>query len=505
MALTKSKRSFGSAEVWSLFRDAGYLKPTHLQSRLVPLILRGKDVALEAERDSGKTAAFILPLLLKVRKGKAGIKAVVLTPTTEDTRKVEREFRRFADFDRKTAVAALGTETADKREHRLLAQEPEVVVGTPARVIDHIRRGNLRLTGIQIAVIDRTETPEKPGFEEDVLFIFSKLPHRKQTILMTSSQEAGSGSLLGLLRRPVMLPASSWRQQASPGREYYAPVSSAQRLDALLALVLAEPVESLLIQCPDTPCVREVLQRVHALRLSALALQEDMNKDQQDKVCQTFSVGKVPILVSTFQAASRRSLRWVTHVINLGVPPNVEAYAPRSFVLLEVLTLVADETVRRKESILANTEKKELPSEAEVLRGTIQHILRRIRDEEDPQALNHYRSVVRRNVPLALRSYFTAYLFKESFVPERPKAAEFTKLFINVGRNRRLFPRDLIDLVMGRLKASRSQIRGIKILDNYSFIEIDSALAERAIRELSGVQLKGRVVSVNHARKREEK
>lgn len=503
MALTKRGRTFGSAEVWGLFRDAGYLKPTRLQSRVVPLILRGKDVALEAEPDSGKTAAFILPLLAKLKKGKAGIKAVVLTSTSEETRKVEREFRRFADSGVKAAVAALGTESADRKEHRLLTREVDIVVGTPSRVIDHIRRGNLSLAGVQIAVVDRTTTPEKPGFEEDVLFIFSKLPQRRQTILITSSTEPGAGQLADLLRRPVVLPVSVWRAEGSPRREYYATVSAGQRIDALLSLVLAEQADSLLVQCPDTACVREALRRVHALRLSALALEEDMNRDQQDKACQTFGVGKVPILVATFQAASRRNLPGVTHVINLGAPPNAESYAPRSFTLTQITTLLGDEA--HKEKILPNAEKRTLPSEAEVLRGTIQHILRRIREEEDPHTLDHYRSVVRRSVPLTLRSAFTAYLFKESFVPERPKAAEFSKLFVNIGRNRRLFPRDLIDLVMSRLQASRSQIRGIKILDNYSFIEIDSALAERAIRELSGTQLKGRAVSVNYARKREEK
>jgi len=137
----------------------------------------------------------------------------------------------------------------------------------------------------------------------------------------------------------------------------------------------------------------------------------------------------------------------------------------------------------------------------------IRQILKRIKEEEDPETLNHYRSIVRKNVPLTLRSYFTAYMLKQSLSGAKKKKRDpkITKLFLSMGKNRRVFPRDLIQLFMDRLRAERSQIHEIKVLDNYSFVEIDSSLGERAIKELSGIELKGKKLVVNYARKREDK
>jgi RNA recognition motif-containing protein len=184
----------------------------------------------------------------------------------------------------------------------------------------------------------------------------------------------------------------------------------------------------------------------------------------------------------------------------------LESYKPRSFVLKKIITLDKDYE-RFKERIKVDVEKTTPPSEDKVYRGMIQQILKRIKEEEDPDVLNRYRSIVRSNVPLTLRSYFTAYLFKQSLVGERKKktSARLAKLFLSMGKNRRVYPRDLIQLFMDRLKAERAQIHDIKVLDNYSFVEVDASIGERAIRELSGIEFKGRKLAVNYARKRENK
>ena len=154
-----------------------------------------------------------------------------------------------------------------------------------------------------------------------------------------------------------------------------------------------------------------------------------------------------------------------------------------------------------------DSERSTPPSKDQVFRGMIRQILKRIKEEENPEDLNQYRNLIRKNVPLTLRSYFGAYLFKQSLAGEKrkKKSSKITKLFLSMGKNRRVFPRDLIQLFMDRLKAERSQIHDIKVLDNYSFVEIDSSLSERAIKELSGIEFNGRKLAVNYARKREDK
>ena len=506
MAPTKGKKAFGSAEAWTLFREAGYAKPTHLQQRLIPIILKGRDVAAEAEGDSGKTAAFILPLSVKLKRGKAGIKALVLTSTTENSHKVFREFRRFVRSGKRPSIFAFGFQGQEKKEHRMLSRKPDVVIGTPSKVIDHIRRGNLDFSSLQMVVIDRTENPEHPGFVEDILFIFSKLPQKKQTIFISHNLDKEAEKLVSLLRRPTVLPVSTWRQLAVPTRDVFIQVEQQDRLSVVVDLILAESMTSVLIQSDDSAQAARLSKNMRARQIEFALLLNNLSVQQQNKVCQNFSVGKVPILISTFETACSKSLRWVTHVINLTVPPHAESYKPRSFVLEKIITL-ADDYEQFKERIKVDAEKDSPPSEDQVFQGMIRKILKQIKEVEDPEVLNHYRSIVRKNVPFTLRSYFTAYMLKHSLAGDKKKrkSSKQTKLFLSMGKNRRVFPRDLIQLFVDRLKAERSQIHDIKVLDNYSFVEIDSSFSERAVNELSGVEFKGRALAVNYARKREDR
>jgi ATP-dependent RNA helicase DeaD len=495
-----------------MFKRAGYAKPTPLQQRVIPLLLRGKDVSVEVEGDSGKTAAFILPLLARLRKGKTGIKAVVLTSSAEKTRKVFREFGRYLGSGRKIEIFAFGPEGLEKKEYRGLAKRPDVVIGTPNRVIDHIRRGNLDLSAVQMVVIDWTEKAENPGFAADALFVFSKLPQKKQTILLVPSLNGETAPVQALLRHPVVLPLSSWKRESAPPRELVLEAPEAEWPDALVRLILAERPDALLIQCPTDRVARKIHKRLKDSGLEALLLLASLSEEQQNRVCQAFSVGQVSILVTTFTAAQRRQLRWVTDVMNLGPPPGPDSYKPRSFMLRQLITLGSeDQLARTKETLDVNTEKKELPAKEQVFEGLVKDVLGKV-SEEDPETLKHYRNLFRKQVPLPMRAYVAAYLLKQSLpagpavqAPARPAQIEFMKLFISMGRNRGIFPRDLVQLFMKRLSASRSQIGAVKVMDNYSFVDIDSSLAERAIKELSGLELKGKTLAVNYARKKESK
>lgn len=300
-----------------------------------------------------------------------------------------------------------------------------------------------------------------------------------------------------------MLPMSTWRQLATPVRDRFIEVEEDRRISSVIELVLAESMESLLIQSAEPSEAIKISKQMRSQGLGAALLLDTLSPQQQNKVCQNFSVGKVPILVSTFDTACKKNLRWVSHVINLQAPPRSESYKPRSFVLGQAITLGTLEDYNRlKENLKVEVEKSELPSQDQVFRGMIQQILQNIKEEEDPQILNQYRKVIRKSVPLTLRSYFTAYLFKQTLAGgKKKKSSKLVKLFLSMGKNRKVFPRDLIQLFMDRLKAQRSLIQDIKILDNYSFVEVDASLGEAAIKELSGIEFKGRKLTVNYARK----
>ena len=509
MTLLKRNHSFCSAEILSLIREVGYLKPTLLQQRIVPLILKGKDVAVEAEGGSGKTIAFILPIVLRVRKGRPGIKAIIFTSNLENSRKIFREFKRFCSSGKSNlSLFAFGIDENVRKEYRILSRGPDVLIGTPDRVIDHFRRGNLHFSHLQIVIIDallggKNLTPE---FDEDIIFIFSKFPQKLQTVLFSPSFEAGTESLISLLKRPLMIPVSVWKESVPPLEEEFIEASESQKFFELPNLILSKNMESLLILCMSPLNVKRITKILRKQQFKVLYLLDDLPSVKQNMVCKAFSGGRASILVSTFDAIQQKSLKWITHIINLDLPPKPEAYGIKGFVLRMIITLGTEEQYfQLQETRKVQITKREFPTEDQVIRGSIQQILKRIREEEDPIELNRFRKIVRKNVPIFLRSYFAAYLFKSTISPAAGERNNFTKLFVGVGKSRRVYPKDLINLFMNKLRLSRSQIGEVKVLDNYSFIDIHSSYAEKAISGISGIEFNGRRITVNFARKKAEK
>jgi ATP-dependent RNA helicase DeaD len=563
-----------NAELWEPLRKAGYARPTLLQRKVVPLIQSGRDLVVEVEGDTGRTAAFILPLLSRLRRGKAGIKAMVATSSTEDARKVQREFQRFfrSPAGRNASVFALGVEESDRGEHRSLSRQPDVLIGTPSRIIDHIRRGNLDFSLLQSVVIDRQE-PE-PGFVDDLRFIFSKLPQKKQVLLFTRAAGPEADGLLELMRRPVQLSLAAWRQSEEKVEESFIEVPPADKPRAAAALALTTGPGALLVQTSGREFARKLGRELAALGVPAQVLWEAMGEAEQERIREAFADGRPPVLVSTFEAVRRHNLRWVTHVINADPPPDAEAYRPASVVLHQICTLGGPTQYRQlQEKLNVKPDNIPLPADDQVLAGAIGEILRRIRADEDPAELARFRRLLRRHAPLGRRTEVAAYLLKQVYgplaaggrgappaAPGRPGApgrqpargaapaakgappaqapaggraaragrddrrrrgggrtretppvkerapaeAGFTRLFISVGKSRGVYAKDLAVLFGDTLGVDRDRIGDIRVLDNYSFLEIDSTLAEKAIASISGTELKGKQISVNYARKKED-
>jgi ATP-dependent RNA helicase DeaD len=551
MAPLQRDRSFGSAELWELLRKAGYARPTFLQRKVVPLIHSGRDLAVEVEGDAGKTAAFILPLVARLKRGRAGIKTVVVTSSAEDSRKVEREFQRFLrpGGGRSVAIFSLGAEESDRSEHRSLARQPDVVIGAPNRIIDHIRRGNLEFSLLQSVVVDRKG--EDPQFDDDLRFIFSKLPPKKQTILFSPAFDPAAEQLIGLLHRPVLVSQAAWKQAEDQPEELFIEVPESGKAAAVSALALAEAAPALLVLCAGAGTQRRVTQLLAELGLRAQGLREDMSAAEQARIAERFGAGELSILVSTFEAVRRHPLRQATVVINADLPPTADGYRPNSLVLEKLISLGSSGQYRLlQETYKVNPKPAELPSDDQALAGAIRDIVAKVRSEANPQELQRYLRLLRRNAPLAMRSQVAAYLLRSVYgahfgrtpargpvpargptpergpapargpAPERPAAKErpaqrpaekprekpagLTRLFISAGKSRGIFAKDLAVHFTNTLKIDRSRLGEIRVLDNYSFLEIDSALAEKAIASLSGTQLKGRQITVNYARKRED-
>lgn len=496
MALLKRNHSFWGAEILPLIREVGYLKPTVLQRDIIPLILKGKDVAVEAEEGSGKTAAFILPLIVSLKRGKPGIKAVVLTSSLENSRKIFREFCRFLPPAKdKLALFAFGLVEDQKKENRILYRTPDVMIGTPDRFIDHIRRGNLDFSQLRSVVVDEPRKGELAGFGEDVEFIFSKFPQNRQTLLFSPAFDGGTDPLYPYLKRPVVVTPHPTSEEV---------YITAHKLTGLYKLILTEKMESVLILCRDKTGLKTVVRGLKSNRFRVLYLHDALEPQKQKAVLKTFSEGFSSILVGTFSAVKNHRLNWVSHIICIDLPPDPGAFHPEGYALQEIFFLVASEEqlIELQEMRKVKMKRQDFPGDEQVYTVLIKNALKKIKEEEDPFELNRFRRIMKRNVPIFLRSYFSAYLLKTTLkIPSKEKE-QFTKLFVSVGKNRRVFPRDLVNLFANALMIERSMIGEITVMDNYSFIELHFSYADRAIKELTGTEYKGRKITVNFARKK---
>lgn len=158
------------------------------------------------------------------------------------------------------------------------------------------------------------------------------------------------------------------------------------------------------------------------------------------------------------------------------------------------------------------TKNEGLPEEEEVLKGKLKSIITQIKEEEDPDILNKYKKLIKKSVPLHLRGYIGAYFFKKALEgqlgqlrqPTRP-SSDMQTIFVSIGKNRKVFPRDLLRLFCKRLEIEQNEIGNIKVLDNYSFIDIPTRVASKAIEVMDGMEFRGRNITVNFARKKDKK
>jgi len=507
------------AEALSLVREAGYHDLTSFQRKVVSLIAKGKDTVVEVSYQKGKTVAFILPLLLRLKKNGSGIKAIVLASKTEDLTKILNEFKRFQlqgsrtgqknsvrvkshSENRGLLTVLLSEENEIRAEVRSFSREPDIIISSPGRLIDHIRRGNVYFSDELRVVINVREI--EPGLLEDLQFIYSKLPPKKQTIIFSPAQESENLESWSILRRPRVFKEVESNRRLRRADHFYLEVEDERKKTVLLDLISSQKLASLIVICEKDNTATALAQflirnKLRARRVELASSVEEPNLEAD-------------IVVLTDNSLGSRVFPEIKVIINFDPPGDAEIYRRRCSYLIEgpseIFTFVGKDQYfnlnQIQEMLKVRVQNQAEPTEEDIIKGSIERILQIIKEQEDPDELNHFRRIVKKHVPIFLRSYFMAYLFKQSMGTHEARPDRFTTLFISVGKNRRVYPRDLVSLFMSNLKISRSDIGAIKVFDNYSFVDVSLDHASDAISTLSGSNFRGRRIAVNRARKRND-
>lgn len=310
--------------------DVGYETPSPIQAAMIPHMLEGKDVVGQAHTGTGKTAAFALPLLSRIDLKKRCPQVLVLAPTRELAIQVAESFQGYAAHMKGFNILPIYGGQEYQTQLRQLKRGVHVVVGTPGRVMDHLRRKTLDLSNLSCLVLDEADEMLRMGFIDDVEWILEQTPADRQTALFSATMPPRIRRIARkYLRDPVEVTIKSTTTTASTIRQRYWMVSGMHKLDALTRIFEAETFDAILVFVRTKTGTIELSERLEARGYSSAALNGDIPQARRERTVDQFKKGKIDILVATDVAARGLDVERISHVINYDIPYDTEAYVHR--------------------------------------------------------------------------------------------------------------------------------------------------------------------------------
>ncbi len=310
--------------------DVGYETPTPIQQQIIPYILEGRDVLGQAQTGTGKTAAFALPILMRIDLKRLAPQVLVLTPTRELAIQVAEAFQRYAAHLPGFHVLPIYGGQNYNIQFKPLQRGVHVIVGTPGRVMDHLRRGTLKLETLSCLVLDEADEMLKMGFLEDVEWILEQTPPQRQIALFSATIPAEIRAIARKhLKNPKDVTMDLQTVSAATIRQRYWLVSEPHKLDALTRILEAEPTDGVLIFVRTKGETVSLSSKLEARGYSSTAINGDMIQRMREQVVEQFKSGKLDILVATGVAARGLDVERISHVINYDIPSDTEAYVHR--------------------------------------------------------------------------------------------------------------------------------------------------------------------------------
>jgi len=310
--------------------DVGYETPSPIQAQTIPHLLEGKDLLGDAPTGTGKTAAFALPLLARLNLGQRHVQVMVLTPTRELAIQVAEAFQRYAAHIKGFHVLPIYGGQEYSGQIRGLKRGVHVVVGTPGRVMDHMRKGTLKLGSLQALVLDEADEMLRMGFIDDVEWILEQTPEKRQMALFSATMPKEVKRIANrYLHGPIEIKIKSRTATADTIRQRYWLVSHLHKLDALTRILEVEKFDAILMFVRTKIATTELAERLEARGYAAAALNGDMLQKNRELTIKRLKDGKLDILVATDVAARGLDVERITLVVNYDIPYDTEAYIHR--------------------------------------------------------------------------------------------------------------------------------------------------------------------------------
>lgn len=314
---------------------SGYTCPTEIQSEAIPLVLTGQDIIGCAQTGTGKTAAFVLPILSRIfgeptEKGKKRvIRSLILTPTRELAVQIERSIRNYGQFVGVRALAIYGGVDIH-RQLETLRRGVDIVVATPGRLMDHMRRGSIDFSTMDVLVLDEADRMFDMGFIDDVRTIIRKLPEERQTLLFSATMPPEVQQLAATVQKDAqMIQVGVQHNPIDTITQHVHAVLRQQKLDMLLHMLQNRPMESVLVFSRTKHGADKIHRKLEKAGIESIALHSGRSQSQRQRALDGFKSGKYRVMVATDIAARGIDIRGISHVVNFDVPLYARDYIHR--------------------------------------------------------------------------------------------------------------------------------------------------------------------------------
>ena len=445
-----------SATALANLTQLGYTAMTPIQAASLPLTLAGQDLIAQASTGSGKTAAFGLPLVEKLRASDMSIQALVLCPTRELADQVTQEIRRLARATGNIKVVTLCGGVALRGQVISLEHGAHVVVGTPGRILDHLERGSLSLHAVQTLVLDEADRMLDMGFMEDIAKVVKQCAKDRQTLLFSATYPEGIAQLASQFMRQPQSVTVQAQHSATKIRQVFVEIQDSERLNAVSQLLNHFRPESTLAFCNTKQQCRDLVAVLQAQGFSALALYGELDQRERDQVLIQFANRSCSVLVATDVAARGLDVAQLEAVINVDVTPDSEVHIHR-------IGRTGRGDAEGLAISLASMDEMGSVGKIELLQG-------------------------RESVWLPLASLTPA----AGGVLRPPMAT----LQIVGGRKEKIRAGDVLGALTGEAGFTREQVGKINVNEFSTYVAVERSIAKQAVAKLSSGRVKGRSVKV---------
>ncbi len=523
-------------------RDLGFTEPTEIQAAAIPALLAGRDITGVAQTGTGKTAAFGLPLLAAVDAGTRGVQALVLTPTRELAMQVAAAISSFAAQMPGLTVVPVYGGAPFLPQRAALRSGAQVVVGTPGRVIDHLERHTLDLSGVRFLVLDEADEMLRMGFAEDVDKILSQAPEDRQTALFSATMPASIRGVAGRhLRRPLDISLGRPSATIAAVRQTYAVLPFRDKTDALVRVLQVAPGDATIVFVRTKTSCDEVGAELIARGISAAAINGDVPQAERERIIDRLRTGRLDVLVATDVAARGLDVDRIDLVVNFDAPGEAESYVHRIGRTGragrggEALTFFTPREISRLRAIEKATrhslEQVTPPSAADVAAHRATSVLAQVMDRAQAGRLAPYRRAVAEfaaanelsdadlaAILLALAAGDDGALPVTSAAtfdsdargsrttggsradgaarPRRERPPAGPRYWVAVGREHGVRPAGIVGAITAEGGLAGSDLGRIDIYDTYSTVEIAGDIAPAALARISRAKVSGQLLQI---------